>query len=157
MCPHTTVCVSSYFCMCVLILLYVCQHTCMLLYLCLHTAIYTQVCQFVEANDWAEIQATAMCVLILLYICPHTICILLYILRCAGLWKRMIGRRSKLLLCVSSYYYIYVLILVYAQVCRFVEADDWAEIQATAMCVLILLYVCQHTSICSGVPVCGSG
>ena len=51
MCPHTTIYVSSYYC--VLILLYMCPHTTVSSYYCMcpHTTI---------------------CVLILLYLCPHT-------------------------------------------------------------------------------------
>jgi hypothetical protein len=48
MCPHTTVYVSSYYFMCALLLLYVCPHT--------------TVC----------ILILRMCVLMLLYVCPHT-------------------------------------------------------------------------------------
>ncbi len=49
MCPHTTVCVSSYYYVCVLILLHRCRHT------PIHVSSYY-----------------CMCVLILLCMCPHT-------------------------------------------------------------------------------------
>jgi hypothetical protein len=56
--PHTTIYVSSYYCICVLILLYMCPHTTMcvsfvLMLLCM--------CPY-----------TTICVLILLCMCPHT-------------------------------------------------------------------------------------
>jgi hypothetical protein len=92
-CPLTAICVSAYYCMCVVILLYVCPHTAVcvssycyvcvriLLYLCAHTAIYVSAYYYVCAH-------TAMCVLILLYVCLHTV------------------------LCVSAYYCMCVLILL---------------------------------------------
>ena len=54
MCPHTAVYVSSYCCICVLILLYMCPHTA------------TYVSSYCYISVLCHI-----CVLILLYICPH--------------------------------------------------------------------------------------
>ncbi len=97
-CPHTPICVSSYYYMRVLILLYMCPHTTMslscLLYVCPHTA-YSIVLILLYVVSYYCIcvlmllclfHACSMCVLILLYvstycytcvlirlyICPHT-------------------------------------------------------------------------------------
>jgi hypothetical protein len=58
MCPHTTICVSSHYCICVLILLYMCPHT-TAVYLAPHTTICVS-------------SHYCICVLTLLYMCPHT-------------------------------------------------------------------------------------
>jgi len=79
MCPHTTICVSSYYYMCVLILLYVCPHT----------NIYLSLYHY-------------MCVLILVYV-PHTlhICVLiLYLDMCPHTLLHMCPHNTKY---VSSY------------------------------------------------------
>jgi hypothetical protein len=98
MCPHTTICVSSYYDVCGLILLYMCPHTMyvasyyymcpcttiflsayydvcvrILLYMCAHTTIYQSSCYYV-------------CVLILLYttiyVCSYYyICVLRWVLQ----------------------------------------------------------------------------
>ena len=52
-CPHTTICVSSYYYICVLILLYMCPHT----------AIYVSSYYYMSSYDY-------ICVIILLYMCP---------------------------------------------------------------------------------------
>jgi hypothetical protein len=78
MCHHTTIYVSSYYYICVLILpkcvlilLYVCLHTTM----CPHTAICVSSYYCVPTYYYMCI-LTLICVLILLYMCPH---ILLYV------------------------------------------------------------------------------
>ncbi len=94
MCPHTTTYVSSYYYICVLVLLHMCPHTttyvssdyniCVLIlqHMCLHTTICVLILQYMCPH-------TTICVLILLYMCPHTS------------------------IYVSSYYYICVLVLLY--------------------------------------------
>ena len=68
---HTSICVPSYWCICVLILLYMCPHTAVyvssycyicvliLMYMCPHTAVHVS-------------SYCYTCVLILMYLCPHT-------------------------------------------------------------------------------------
>jgi hypothetical protein len=86
MCPHTTIYVSSYCYICVLILLY--GHT--------YSSIRTHMCKC--GNILLHI-----CVLILLYMCPHTtICVLIQLYLC-----------PHTTIYLSSYYYIFVLILLY--------------------------------------------
>ena len=100
MCPHTTphtICISSYHCICVLILrccravssyLYMCPHTSSLLILLLHMC--PHICYYI-------------CVLILLYMCP--------ILRC----ELHVCPHATLhtTICVPSYFYVCVLLLLY--------------------------------------------
>ncbi len=98
----TTIYVSSYCCICVLILLYMCPHTTIyassyyhicfliLLYLCPHTTIYVSSYYYI-------------CVLILVYMCSHTtmyvssycyVCVLILLCMC-----------PHTTMYVSSYYY----------------------------------------------------
>jgi hypothetical protein len=94
MCPHTTICVSSYCYMCVLILLYVCPHTavcvssyccvCVLLLLCMrpHTGIYVSsycymsiILKLLCMCPPAIYLSTYYCAIYLssyYYMCPHT-------------------------------------------------------------------------------------
>ena len=104
--PRTTICVSSYYYMCVLILLYVCRRSRVLH--CLHAvASYTNVQQrphksLSTSSSFACIYMSVycyICVLILLHVCY--ICVLILHI-CVGI-----------LLYVSSYYCMYVLILQY--------------------------------------------
>jgi hypothetical protein len=86
-CPHTTIHVSSYYCICVLILLYARPRTaiCVLLILC---------------------------VLILLYMCPHTsTCVLLLYVSARHL-SSYCYTCVLLLLYVSSYHYTCVLMRI---------------------------------------------
>ncbi len=82
---------SSYYYICVLILLYMCPHTTVyvcvliLLYMCPHTAIYVSSYSYI-------------CVLILLYMCPHT-----------NIYTCPHNMCPPTTIYVSSYYYIYVL------------------------------------------------
>ena len=64
MCPHTTVSVSSYCCICVLMLLYMCPHTAMYL-----VSSYYCMCPHTTASVSSYCY---ICVLMLLYLCPHT-------------------------------------------------------------------------------------
>jgi hypothetical protein len=57
MCPHTTISVSSYYYICVLILLYLCPQ--------LHLRRRLRILLYVRPH-------TTICVPILLYVCPHT-------------------------------------------------------------------------------------
>jgi hypothetical protein len=108
MCPHATVYVSSYYCICVLILLYMCPHA----------TVYVS-------------SYYCICVLILLYMCPHALLTLV-----SSVLKNIVGLLQEfdavhvpievrsLYMCpyttiyVSSYYYICVLILLYIGTCR---------------------------------------
>ena len=69
MCPHTNKHVSSYYYICVLILLYTCPHNTVcvliLLYVCPHTTIGGLILLCVYSYYY-------MCVFIVLYMCPHT-------------------------------------------------------------------------------------
>ena len=84
-CVLVLLCVSSYYYICVLILLYMCRHT----------AIYALIA---EAD------------LILLYVCPHTTIVCVHILRHVSSYYYICPHSTK---CVSTYYCICVLILIY--------------------------------------------
>jgi hypothetical protein len=91
-CPHTPVCVSSYCCICVLILLYMCPHTAV----CVSS--YCYMCVLIQ-----------LC--ILLYICPHTAinvssyCYMSIVLKLLDMCPSAIY--------LSSYYYISVFTLLH--------------------------------------------
>jgi hypothetical protein len=147
-CPHTTICVSSYTLLCVIIRLYMCPHTTVcvlilmscvlidvssyyymcpptaqyvssycymssyyyvcvliLLYMCPHTNVCASSCCYVCPLD-------TICVLILLYKCPHTsICVLLLYVSAYHL-SSYCYICALLLLYVSSYHYICVLMRI---------------------------------------------
>jgi hypothetical protein len=172
----TTICVSSYCYICVLILPYLCPHTTtcvlILLYMCPHTTKYVSKNRKRERGSrvsWCSGQHTTICVssycicvLILLntcpkierereeaerarvqvstqlYVCPHTAYVSSYYYICVHR-KRESGSREgwcsgqHTIICVSSYYYICVLMLLY--MCPH-----------TTICVLILQYMCPHTT-----------
>jgi hypothetical protein len=128
MCVH----VSSYYYICVLILLYMCPHT---------TTMYVSSCYYV-------------CVLILLYMCPHTtiyvssyccICVLILLLYMCPHATMYVS--SYYYMCphttiyVSSYYYICILILLYVSSYYYI-------------CVLILLYMCPQRPVLLTKPLC---
>ena len=103
MCPHTTICLSSYYYTRVLILLYMCllyTAICVviLLYMCLHTPIYvsTLYCY--------------ICVVILLYICPHTS---MYLSSYYYIRKVIHMSALQMLKLYNNYITICVLILLY--------------------------------------------
>ncbi len=121
-CPHMYV--SSYYYICVLILLYMCPHTADV---CWRLLTYEGVSGALQVCPHTTIYVSSycyICVLILLCMCPHTAdvcwCMLTYADVCvAG---------------VSSYYYVCVLIqLTYADVC-------WRMLTYA-------LQVCPHTTI----------
>jgi hypothetical protein len=73
MCPHTTIYVSSYYYICVLILLYMCPH------MCPHTTIYVSSYYYMCPRTTKQAgpvdlptNENYICVLILLYMCPRT-------------------------------------------------------------------------------------
>jgi hypothetical protein len=86
-CPHTAICVSSYYCIFVLILLYMCPHTTFYVssyyyIFCPHTTVcvssyyyifcpHTTVCVLILLYILSSYYC--ICVLTLLYMCPHTI------------------------------------------------------------------------------------
>jgi hypothetical protein len=125
MCPHTTMYVSSqhyvssYYYICVLILLYLSSYY----YICPHTTICVSSYYYI-------------CVLILLYVCPQTLPILsptqtLLVRACTAIY-------------VSSNYYIRVHILLY--VSAYLPQIPH-NLVVLFFCVLIPLYVCAHTTI----------
>ena len=76
MCPHTAVYVSSYCCICVLILLYVSSYCCIcvliLLYMFAYTAIYVSSYCYMCPHTLVYVSSLHTSVLILLYMCPHS-------------------------------------------------------------------------------------
>jgi hypothetical protein len=113
MCQELLIYVSSYYYICVLILVYMCPHTCIYVSAS-HTCIY--MCQ--ELLIYVS-GATDTCVLILLYISPHTT---IYVSGATD---------------VSSYYYICLLILLYVS-----RATDICVLILLYMCPHTTIYVC---------------
>jgi hypothetical protein len=79
MCPHTAVYVSSYCCVCVLILLYMCPHTAVYVssYYCVCVLILLCMCPhpaaYVSSSCCICVPSNCyVCALKLLYMCPHT-------------------------------------------------------------------------------------
>jgi hypothetical protein len=122
MCPHTTIYVSSYCYICVLILLYMCPHT----------AIYVSSYFYI-------------CVLILLYMCPHT-----ENLEPAFGSLQVPPTSAICLLYVSSYYNICVLILLYMCPHTAIYVSSYCYICVLILrtsCTRILLCIRPHTTI----------
>jgi hypothetical protein len=115
MCPHTTKCVlillyvSSYYYICVLILLHMCPHR-------LQGQRVREL--YVSSYYYMCPHTTTICVLILLHMCPHTttyVSSYYYICVLIG-FKDSVSENYTfvlILLYVSSYYYICVLILLH--------------------------------------------
>jgi len=100
-CPHPATYVSSYFYICVLILLHMCPHT----------------STYVSSSCY-------ICVLILLHMCPHTtlnvssscyMCVLISVIYASAYYYtcRHPATRAHAAIYASAYYYICVLILLY--------------------------------------------
>jgi hypothetical protein len=150
MCPHTSICVSSYLYICVLIPLYMCSHTTIYLssyyytshrlsqafrYICPHTSIYLPSYLY-------------MCVLIPLYMSPHTslymsayfyICVLtpLYISLYIRPHILHMSSYTPLSRCPrSTHVLIYTSLHMSSHICPH-----------TTTCVLILLYSSMRTHI----------
>ena len=90
MCPHTTMYVSSYYYMCVLIPLLMCPHTTMY-YVCLHTTIY-YVCVFIllcTTMYYVCLHTTIYYVCVFILLC--TICVLILLHYC--IWQ-CVSRRT---------------------------------------------------------------
>jgi hypothetical protein len=171
MCPHTTVCVSSYCYIRVLILLYVSSYcyVCVLILLCMcpHTALCVLILPYMCPH-------TTMCVLILLCVSSdHYICPLLYMcsaallqLCCSSVSTTCVFRP----LCTSSTIYVFsrpvaALSLLHVSSDQYIcvpillppSANTYTQVLSayTPMCVfacfyvylLIPLYVCHHTTI----------
>ncbi len=145
-CPHPTIYVSSYYCTCppnttsVLILLYMCPHT-----KCPHTTIYVSSYHYVSLHYY-------ICVLTLLYICPHTPIYLASSYYCISIAHsaRLSGIAPVPHIYVSPYYYICVPILLY--MCPHTTRAGIALAPPRAFlqvfeAPLLQLYMCPHTTI----------
>jgi hypothetical protein len=126
MCPHTTIYLSSYYYISVLILLYMTakspstkhafQVKVLCMYMCAHTAIYLS--SYYNISWWpSAIYLPSYCyisVLILLYICPHTAIYLSSYCYMSSPRQGTLSSQGTIykLIYVSSYYYISVLILL---------------------------------------------
>jgi hypothetical protein len=145
MCPHTTVCESSYCYICVLKLLYM---QCALAAVLLH----------VPPPDMCVSSYCNICVLILLYMCPHT-AIYLYSYysvrrtRCASAASASsryacphtaIYMCPNTAICVSSYCYMCVLICSVRRT-RYASAASACSRYVSSYCC-----ICVHTAVCGG-------
>jgi hypothetical protein len=164
MCPHTTVCVSSYYCICVLILLYVSSYYCVcvliLLCMCPHTTVYMSSYYCICVLMLLHLSSCfCVCVLMLLYVSSYyyvssslhqrgstySVNFFIVFLHCATwiLWSKMgyppgepnLTQWSPQLAAVC------VRILLY----RCPHATIYVS---SYMCVLILLCMCPHTTAC---------
>ena len=118
---HTTIYLSSYYCMCPNTTIYVYSYYYVSSYSCIRVLILLYMCPY-----------TTRCVRILRYVCPHTpiyrVC------------------RHMAYIHPSPYYYI-----CYNYVCPhptiYVSPYYYTRVPQTPTCVLILLYMCPHTAI----------
>ena len=118
MCPHTTICVSSYYYICVLILLHVSSF-----YYVSSYSSYYYMCVLILLciSPHTTIYLSSfyyICVLMLLYMCPHSarflLCVLILLYRYCDDSLRMRHQYSRITrIYMSSCYYICVLILFY--------------------------------------------
>jgi hypothetical protein len=110
MCPHTAIYVSSYYYICVLILLYMCPHT------AIYMSSYCYICVLILLYMWAYpvygvYGPHAVLILVLMlssYCCPHAVLILL---------DRIYGPHAVLILlymCVSHTSHTYAVAYPYA-------------------------------------------
>jgi hypothetical protein len=139
MCPHTTIYVSSYHCICVLILLLRRLGPFLLVSPQVFSYYYTYTTIYVSSYHYK-------CVLVPLYMCPHAtvnvssyhyICVLILLLRRLGPFLLVSPQ-------VFLYYYICVLILLYMcphHTTIYVSSYHY-------MCVLMLLYVSSYYCMC---------
>ena len=146
-CLRTTICVSSYYYMCVRILLYVSSYyyifVLILLYICPHTTIcvssYYYMCPL--ATIYMCPHAT-ICVLMLLHMCPHAttyvphISVLDVALQARASLNFPPKHNGRTFGCIAG------AVSVDVDELRYVSSYWWA-----AICVLILLYLCPHTSL----------
>jgi hypothetical protein len=139
--PHsdqTTVYVSSYYYICVLILQYVSSYYCM----CPHTTIYVSLCPHQDSLERSRFGRFMIRnqVSYYYYMCHTTIYVSSYYYICV-----------LILLHVSSYYYICPAIWpLYAPQSGFILLLHVLLLYMcprTTICVLILLYMCPHTAI----------